>query len=146
MSETRIFVSFDVDHDVDLSDLVSEQSHQGGSGFLVSARSRSGEVTERWCEATRRDIRDADQVIVICGEHTRDCARVNAELDIALEEKKPYFLLWGRRERDCTMPQRVQRTGCMYSWSPEILLQQIWALRKTRLLDIPDRAKRQKNN
>jgi len=143
MGEVRVFLSFDVDHDADLGDLLSEQSGRAGSGFLVSARSEAGTVTDRWCETTRRRIREADQVIVICGEHTADSVRVNSELGIAQEEQKPYFLLWGRRERMCTMPARVTRAGCMYSWSWDILLQQISeTLRNAQPLDVPDHYKR----
>ena len=143
MGDVRVFLSFDVDHDADLGDLLCEQSRRGGSGFLVSARSEAGMTTDRWCEAARRRIRDADQVIVICGEHTEDSVRVSSELSIAQEEKKPYFLLWGRRERMCTMPARATRAGCMYSWTWEILLQQISdTLRNAQPLDVPDRYKR----
>ena len=35
----------------------------------------------------RRRIREADQVIVICGKHTEESMRVSAELLIAQEEK-----------------------------------------------------------
>lgn len=143
MSDVRVFLSFDVEHDSDLSVLLSEQSRRGGSGFLVSARSEAGELSDRWCEATRRRIREADQVILICGEHTSDSIRMNSEMGIAQEEQKPYFLLWGRRELMCTMPARASRTESMYSWSWEILLQQISeALRKPLTLDVPDHYKR----
>jgi hypothetical protein len=143
MSDVRVFLSFDVDHDADLGERLSAQSSRGGSGFLVSARSEAGAVTDRWCEAARRRIREADQVIVICGEHTEDSVRVDSELRIAQEEKKPYFLLWGRRERMCTMPARVTRAECMYSWSWEILLQQIAdTLRNARPLEVPEHYKR----
>lgn len=143
MSDVRVFVSFDVEHDVDLGELLTEQSSRGGSGFLVSARSETGMVTDRWSDSTRRRIRDADQVIVICGEHTGKSVQVNSELRIAQEEKKPYFLLWGRREQMCTMPACVTRAECMYSWSWEILLQQISeTLRNARPLEVPEHYKR----
>ena len=143
MSDVRVFLSFDVDHDHDLSELLSEQSSRGGAGFVVTARSDAGTVTDPWCEAVRRRIRAADEVIVICGEHTEDSLRMSSELRIVLEEEKPYFLLWGRRERMCTMPARAPRAGCMYSWTWEILLQQISdTLRNAQLLDVPDRYKR----
>ncbi len=143
MSDVHVFLSFDVDHDVDLADLLSDQSGRGGSGFLVSARSEAGMVTDRWSDAVRRRVRDADQVIIICGEHTEKSIQVNSELRIVQEEKKPYFLLWGRRERMCTMPARVTRAECMYSWSWEILLQQISdTLRNARPLDVPEHYKR----
>jgi hypothetical protein len=60
-----------------------------GAGFLVAARSEAGTVTDHWCEAVRRRIR-ADEVIVICGEHTDDSVRMSSELRVAQEERKPY--------------------------------------------------------
>lgn len=127
MSDLRVFASYDPEHDADLGERLVEQSRRGGSGFTVSDRSQPGEVTERWCELTRRRIRDADQVVVICGEHTEESASVNAELRIAQQEGRPCLMLWGRRERMCTMPARAARNACMYSWTGEVLLQQITA-------------------
>jgi hypothetical protein len=143
MADVRVFMSFDVEHDRDLGDLLCEQSNRPGSGFQVSARSEAGVVTDRWCEAARRRIREADQVIVICGEHTGSSDRIDSELRITKEEDKPYFLLWGRRELMCTMPTRATRAESMYSWSWDILLQQITeTLRNARPLDVPEHYKR----
>lgn len=143
MSDIRVFLSFDVDNDADLADILQEQSLLGGSGFQVSGRSEGGLVTDRWCENVRRRIREADQVIVLCGERTEDSLRMNSELRITQEEETPYFLLWGRRERMCTMPARVTRTESMYSWTWDILLQQISdTLRNAQPLEVPERYKR----
>lgn len=143
MSVVRVFLSFDVDHDADLCELLHEQSRRGGSGFAISAQSEAGAMTDRWGESVRRRIRDADVAIVICGEHTGDSMRMDFELRAAQEQKKPFFLLWGRRDRMCTMPARVTRAGCMYSWTWEILLQQISdTLRNAQALDLPDHYKR----
>jgi hypothetical protein len=143
MSDVRVFASFDVVHDRDLGDLLSEQSQRGGSGFEVSARSRKGAISGRWRAAVRRRIRDADEVIVICGEHTDASLQVDSELRIAQEEHKPYFLLWGRRKEMCTMPARATRSESMYSWSWEILLQQISeTLRNAEPHEVPERYKR----
>ena len=79
-------------------------------------------MTDRWHAGVRRRVRDADEVIVICGEHTAASERMNTELRIAQEENKPYLLLWGRRERMCSMPVGVKRTACMYSWTRETLV------------------------
>jgi hypothetical protein len=138
-----LFVSFDVDHDKDLVARIVEQSRRGGSGFTVSARSERGEISDRWCQSARTRIRDADEFVSICGEHTGDSLRMNTELGIAQEEGKPYFLLWGRRERMCSMPARAGRTACMYSWTWEILIQQIsMTLRNAQPLEIQEHEKR----
>ena len=73
----------------------------------------------------RRRIREADQVIVICGKHTEASTRVGAELLIAQEEETPYFLLWGRREIMCTKPIGAKPAEGMYSWTGQILHDQI---------------------
>ena len=51
--------------------------------------------------------------------------RVFAELRIAQEEQKPYFLLWGRREIMCTKPTGAKSSEGMYSWTSQILQDQI---------------------
>jgi hypothetical protein len=68
---------------------------------------------------------------------------VNAELRVALEEQKPYLLLWGRRERMCSMPLGLKRTACMYSWTWETLVGLVaQTIRDARPLEIPENCKR----
>jgi hypothetical protein len=50
---------------------------------------------------------------------------VSAELRIAQEERTPYFLLWGRREIMCTKPIGAKSAEGMYSWTRQILQDQI---------------------
>lgn len=126
----RVFVSYDHEHDRDLHDLLVEQAAKAASGFEISARSRPRSMTDLWDEAMRGEIRAADEVIVICGEHTDDSMRVGAELRIAQEEKRPYFLLWGRRGLMCTKPTTAKSTDGMYSWTWEILQSQILTVRR----------------
>jgi hypothetical protein len=139
----KVFLCYDVEHDEDLGNRLSEQSERGGSGFLITSRSEPGAMTDRWHDGVRRRVRAADEVIVICGEHTAASDRVNAELRIAQEEQKPYLLLWGRRERMCSMPLGVKRTACMYSWTWETLVNLVaQTLRDARPLEIPENCKR----
>jgi hypothetical protein len=136
-------MSFDRDNDEDLHDLLLEQSRRQSSGFEISARSEAATMTDRWDEKVRRQISEVDEVIVICGEHTAASVRVNAELRIAQEEQKPYFLLWGRRERMCTKPAGSKRDDSMYSWTWEILQDQIVStLRNARPREVAERYKR----
>jgi len=73
----------------------------------------------------RRRIRNADQVIFICSEHTEASASMSNELRIAQQEQTPYFLLWGRREIMCTKPLGAKTAEGMYIWSPQVLQDQI---------------------
>ncbi len=125
MSMVNIFVSFDLDHDADLYDLLLEQSANASLGFEVSGRSEASTLKDPEGAGLRRRIREADQVIVICGEHTDASMGVFAELRIAREEQKPYFLLWGRRDSMCTKPVRAKSLEGMYSWTSQVLQDQI---------------------
>jgi hypothetical protein len=143
MPNVRIFMSFDPDHDGDLHDLLLEQSRKQSSGFEISARSEAATMTDRWDEKVRRQISQADEVIVICGENTGSSVRVSAELRIAQEEQKPYFLLWGRRDRMCTKPVGSKRDDSMYSWTWQILQDQIvTTLRNSKPREVAERYKR----
>jgi hypothetical protein len=44
---------------------------------------------------------------------------------MAQEEDRPYVLLWGRREPMCKKPTTARPADSMYSWTPEILRDQI---------------------
>jgi hypothetical protein len=142
MTTVRIFMSFDLDHDRDLHDRLLEQS-RSRSAFAIADRSEGGAITDRWTERVRGRIAASDEVVVICGEHTDESSRVSAELKIAQEEGKPYVLLWGRRERMCKKPKSARADDGMYSWTTEILQQQITSvLRRSRELRVPEGMKR----
>jgi hypothetical protein len=133
MGKIQVFVSFDVDHDAELYNLLLAQSRAPGSGFAVSGGSERPSAADVFGEKVRRRIREADQVIVICGQHTEESARVGAELRIAQEERTPYFLLWGRREVMCTKPIGAKTAEGMYSWTRQILEDQLaFTLRSNR--------------
>lgn len=141
MSQVRLFVSFDRDHDRDLGDRLQAE-FASGSRFEISARSESTS-SDRWEARVRRQIGEADEVIVICGEHTGDSVQVSAEIRIAQEEQKPYFLLWGRREAMCTKPAGAKPGDGMYSWTSTIVHDQIVTLlRSAQPRVVPEQYKR----
>ncbi len=143
MGKIRVFLSFDLENDEDLHDLMLEQSARASSGFEISAGSEAGAMSDRWSATVRRQIGDADEVVVICGQHTGMSPRMEAELHIAQEARKPYFLLWGRRESMCTRPAGARPADSMYSWTWEILRNQIiMTLRNARDREIPSQFKR----
>jgi hypothetical protein len=125
MSVVQIFVSFDTENDQELYELLLEQSENAASGFTVSGCSERAATNELSSERSRRRIRAADQVIVICGEHTNSSVRVSVEVGLAQQEGTPYFLLWGRRDHMCTKPVGSKNAEGMYSWTRQILQEQI---------------------
>jgi len=129
-SKVRVFLSYDHEHDADLSDRLVEQASEITARFEISGRSTSRCPTDHPDEGLRRSIQESDQVLVLCGEHTEHSDRVAHELRIAQEEERPYVLLWGRREIMCTKPASAKPADTMYSWTPEILQRQILLQRR----------------
>lgn len=121
----RLFVSFDQEHDVDLLDRLAREAGEAGSTFAIAGRSAELSIDDPWETRQRGQIRGADLIVVLCGEHTDDSRRVAAELRMAQEEGTPYFLLWGRRDAMCKLPSTAQKGDGMYSWTTDILLDRI---------------------
>ena len=74
-------------------------------------------MTGDWKEKVRGRIRRVDLVIVVCGEHTHMATGVSAEVTIAQEEKKPYFLLKGRKDKTCYKPKSAKLSDKIYDWT-----------------------------
>ena len=123
MNQIQVFVSFDVERDKELFEELREQS--SSFGFNVLGCSERHTATDVWSEKVRRRIRNADQVIFICSEHTEASASMSTEIRIAQQEQTPYFLLWGRRGIMCTKPVGAKSAEGMYIWSQQVLQDQI---------------------
>jgi len=129
MTKKRAFISFDFDHDEDLRNLLVGQAKNPDSPFEIKDRSLREPLTGDWKEKVRRRMENIDVVIVICGEYTHTAAGASAELSIAREEKKPYFLLWGRSDKTCTKPKSALDSDKIYKWTWENLKQLIGGAR-----------------
>jgi len=121
MNDINVFVSFDLEHDRELYEMILAQSRTQSSGFLIVGSSNRATAHSLCSEKTLHAIRESNQLIVICGEHSESSASMTAELRVAQQEGKPYFLLWGRREIMCTKPAGAKSSEGMYSWILPIL-------------------------
>ena len=143
MDDVRVYLSFDLEHDRDLHDRLAAQARKPAP-FVIASRSEDGEMTDEWRERVRSRIDDADEVLVICGEHTDESPRVGAELAIAQAQHKPYVLLWGRRDSMCKKPRGARPDDGMYMWTPSVLAYQLaYILRRCRESEVPASMKRQ---
>lgn len=129
MAKKRVFISFDFDHDEDLRNLLVGQSKNPDSPFELADWSVKEHMTGDWKAKVRTRIKSVDQVLVICGQHTHTAAGVAVELSIAKEEKKPYFLLWGRNGKTCTKPTSADASDKIYEWTWENLKKLIGGVR-----------------
>ena len=121
MATKSAFISFDFDHDEELRDALVAQAKNPDSPFSITDWSVREPITENWRKNVRDRISRTDLTIVICGEHTHDAAGVAAEVTIAREEGKPYFLLWGRPKKTCKKPKMALQTDKIYKWTWESL-------------------------
>lgn len=135
MSE-RLFVIYDVEHDRDLYERLVSGSGIAGLGLAVSGGSTAFAWTEPWQERARSGIRDSDRVLVVCGEHTGESVGVASEFRIVQEERKPYLLLWGRRERMCTKPSGARPDDGMYVWTRQTLDEQFAMMRRVEQREV----------
>ena len=112
----RVFISFDYDNDKDLPGNLIHQAKQPDSQFSIVDQSLKESMESKWKEEVRARIRGADLVVIICGKHTDVASGVAAELSIAREERKPYFLLRGRR-RACKKPRMARKSDEIHKWT-----------------------------
>jgi hypothetical protein len=114
---TRVFISFDYDHDSDLRQLLVNQSRWEDPPFEIADWSVKDVLTGDWKEKARKRIRHVEQVAVICGHYTYTAHGVAAEVTIAQEEHKPYFLLAGRSSGINRKPVSALSTDKLYDWT-----------------------------
>ena len=117
MPMKRAFISFDYDHDEDLRNLLAGQAKHPDTPFQLANWSVKEPFTGDWLIKVRERIRLTDLTIVICGEWTHTATGVAKELDISRQEGKPYFLLWGRSDRNCMKPTSAGQGDKMYKWT-----------------------------
>lgn len=106
--KTRVFISFDYDHDGDLRTMLVGQSRHKDTPFEIADWSIKL-ASRSWRREARDRIRRCDVVIAICGHHTGHTAGVTEEIAIARGQGKPVYLLQGRRDW-VTKPK-----GCLWT-------------------------------
>lgn len=113
-----VFISFDYDHDDDLKTLLVGQAANEDSPFWIADWSIK-EASSDWKDKARTRIKRVDQVIVICGKETDTATGVDAEIEIARQEEKPYFLLAGRADGGNTKPKAALelKLDKLYKWT-----------------------------
>lgn len=121
----RVFISFDAEHDEELRDALVGQAKNPNSPFSIADWSVHEPFDEKWRDKVRDRIRRTDLTIVICGAHTHRASGVAGEVAIVREEKKPYFLLKGRRQKQCSRPTTAPRKKVMHPWTWRTLKQLI---------------------
>ena len=128
MGKIRVYTCFDVAHDQDLRDRFAREARRPDSPFEVADCSRASDAaTAEGRLALRARIQQVDEVVVLCGEHTDTAECASASVEIARQEDKPYFLLWGRSECACRKPRAARSLDGMYIWTWDMVKSRIKA-------------------
>lgn len=117
MARQKLFVSFDFDNDSDLKMLLVGQAKHQDTPFDIWDSSVKEHMDGDWIAKVRRKINDADVVCILCGESTHTAKGVAEELKQAKELNKPYFLLAGYKDKDCTKPTTATASDKLYNWT-----------------------------
>ena len=114
---TRLFISYDYDNDATLKEFLVGQSKLEDSPFEFTDASVRYHLTGDWETKVKARIKNADQVAVICGLNTDTATGVAAEVQIAQDLKKPYFLLAGYKDKRNVKPRTALSTDKVYTWT-----------------------------
>jgi len=116
-TKKRAFISFDFDHDEGAKIMLAGQAKLPDSPFDFADASVKEPLTGDWKDKVRRRMDNIDVVIVLCGEHTHVAYGVAAELTIAQEKDKSYFLLAAYADKTCTKPSSAKSSDKVYPWT-----------------------------
>lgn len=117
MAKKRVFISFDYDHDEDVKRMLAGQAKLADSPFEFTDASVKEPLTGDWKEKVRRRMDSIDVVTVLCGQYTHMASGVAAELRIAQEKGKSYFLLAAYSDKHCTKPTTAAAWDRVYNWT-----------------------------
>lgn len=117
MAKKRAFISFDYDHDEGARLMLAGQAKHPDTPFDFTDGSVKDHLPGDWKEKVRRRMEYIDVVIVLCGQSTHLATGVSAELSIAREMGKPYFLLAAYSDKTCTKPTSAQPGDKVYNWT-----------------------------
>lgn len=116
-AKKRAFISFDYDNDEGTKIMLAGQAKLADSPFDFKDASVKEHLTGDWKDKVRRRMDNIDVVIVLCGEKTHTASGVAAELEIAKEKSKPYFLLAAYADKTCTKPTSASSNDKLYKWT-----------------------------
>ncbi len=116
-TKKRVFISFDIDHDEGTKTMLAGQADLPDSPFDFKDASVKNHLTGEWEDKVRRRMDNVDVVIILCGTSTHTASGVAAELTIAKEKNKPYFLLSAYKDKNCTKPTTATTGDELYDWT-----------------------------
>lgn len=117
MARKRAFISFDYDNDEGAKKMLAGQAVHPDTPFDFKDASIRDHLIGDWKDKVRARMNNIDVVIVLCGQSTHLARGVAAEVTIAQEKSKDYFLLAAYSDKTCTKPTSAQSGDKVYNWT-----------------------------
>lgn len=111
MAKTKIFVSYDYDHDSQLKNTLIGQSRLQESPFSISDFSLQA-ATPEWPKRARAAIESCDVFVVLLGDHTHQAKGVLREVRMARHINKRRFQIRKRGQ----FPTPIEGAGEVVAW------------------------------
>lgn len=111
MAKTKVFVSFDYDHDAALKETLVGQSKLPDSPFSINDVSLKG-TTPEWQQKARKAIESCNVFIVLLGDNTHQAKGVLREVRMARQLGKRRFQL----RKQGHWPKSVEGAGEVVAW------------------------------
>ena len=111
MAKTKVFVSFDYDHDAALKETLIGQSKMPDSPFSINDVSLK-ETTPEWQQKARKAIETCDVFVILLGDYTYQAKGVRREVRMAKQLGKRRFQL----RKQGKWPTPVDGGGDVVAW------------------------------
>ena len=111
MPKTKVFISYDYDHDRQLKETLVGQAKLPDSPFSVVDISIQAELWN-WQQEARKAIEACDVFVVLLGEYTHEASGVTREAKMAKDLRKTRFQL----RKKGHWPRSVGGAGEVVAW------------------------------
>jgi hypothetical protein len=111
VAKTKVFVSYDFEHDSDMKNNLIGQTKHEDSPFSINDLSINEKITN-WQQKARASIEKCDVFVILLGENTYQASGVKRELKMAREIGKKRFQL---REQGHN-PKSLEGAGEVVAW------------------------------
>ncbi len=111
MAKTRVFVSYDYEHDSDLKDTLIAQSKLPDSPFSINDLSLREKVSD-WQQKARAAIEKCDVFVALLGNYAHQATGVRREVKMARQIGKRRFQLRKRGHN----PKPLEGAGEVVAW------------------------------
>lgn len=111
MPKTKVFISYDYDHDRQLKETLVGQAKLPDSPFSVVDISIQAEL-QNWQQEARKAIEACDVFVVLLGEYTHEARGVRREAKMAKDLGKTRFQL----RKKGHWPRSVDGAGEVVAW------------------------------